>query len=339
MSEGKLHFEDFPVGSVWRASGYRITQDEIIAFAREFDPQPFHLDPVAAAKGPTEGLIAPGMLTCSIVMRMTFDAFMFRTVGLGAPGIDETKWLRPVRPGMELDLAIEIVGARVSQSRPDTGLLNFSLLLCDQTGEPVMSQRYTGFYARRDTTPPPPAPPSPKAAAVIAPDLPSFTDERTNLTRFAARYDDVLVGARVVTGSYDFTKENVIPFAAKYDPQPFHLSDEGAANSHFGFLASSGWLTAASFVRSLVDARDRAVARQAELGFPILVDRPSPGFQNLRWVRPVRVGDRVTYDTQVISKEPDYRPGFGLARHRGSGVNQAGEIVFQIEHTSLVSMD
>ena len=339
MTDGKLYFEDFPVGTVKRASGYHVSEEEIISFAKQFDPQPMHLDPVAAQATMMKGLAAPGMLTCSIVMRMTFDAFLFHAVGLGAPGIDKNNWLKPVRPGMDLNLEVKVVGARVSQSRPEMGLLTFDIALRDQTQELLLTQYYTAFYQRRDTTPPPPEAPAPRAPKVQEPELPRFDDERVNLTRFASRFDDVTVGARIECGSVRFTHDDIVRFAQKYDPQPFHLSDEGASHSHFGKLASSGWLTAANYVRLFVEARNRARARGKELGLDLNPGRPSPGYRNLRWIRPVYVDDVLTYDTTVIAKEPNFRPGLGLLRHRATGTNQKGERVFSIEGSSLLSMD
>jgi acyl dehydratase len=329
-------FEDFPVGTVVHFRGYEVTEAEIIAFARAFDPQPMHLDPEAAQATRMKGLTAPGMLNCSMVMRLYYDGLLADAEGLGAPGLDETRWLFPVRPGMVLSAELRVTSARVSRSRPDMGLVGIEIDTRDQTSALLMTQRFTGLFARRDTTPPPPPDTSPKAAPAAQVELPCFDDPLVNLTRFAHRHEDVVIGARVALGSKLFTREDIIDFASKYDPQPFHLSDEGAATSHFGRLAASGWHTAANYMRRFIDTRDHIRADAASLPFVLNPGGPSPGFRNLRWLRPVHAGDTITYDTTVIAKEQHpTRPNLGVARNRATGVNQNGVKVFEIEGSSL----
>jgi len=275
-----------------------------------------------------------------MVMRLYCDAVLNEAEGLGAPGIDETRWLQPVRPGMVLNVEWRVTSARVSQSRPEMGLLGVEMETRDQTGLLLMTQRYTGLFARRDQTPPPPqttpAARPPRAAPV---ELPVFDDPMVNLTRFAHRHEDVVIGARIALGARLFTREDIIHFASKYDPQPFHLSDEGAARSHFGRLSASGWQTAASYMRLFIDTRDRVRADRASLPFALNPGGPSPGFRNLRWLRPVQAGDTITYDSTVIAKEPHpRRPGLGIARNRATGVNQDGVRVFEVEGSSLTVM-
>ena len=336
----RLTFEDFPVGREMHFGAYELSAEEIIAFAREFDPQPMHLDPQAALQTRMKGLAAPGMLTCSIAMRLSYDAFISRAEGLGAPGIDETRWLRPVRPGMVLGIEMRVTSARVSRSRPEMGLVGFEFAMRDQTGETVMTQRYTGLYGRRDTTPPPPDDtPAAAPVKVLRPELPVIADPQSNLTRFANRYEDVVIGARTELGTRTFTREDIIRFASKYDPQPFHLSDEGAAASHFGRLSASGWHTAATYMRLFIDTRDRVRAQAGSLRFALNPGRPSPGFTNLRWIRPVHAGDMLAYDTVVFAKEPHARPGLGIIHNRASAANQKGVTVFEIEGPSLAEMD
>ena len=336
----KKTFEDFPAGTVLRFGGYEVNAPEVIAFAQAFDPQPMHLDAEAAKATRMKGLTAPGMLTCSMVMRLYCDAVLNDAEGLGAPGVDETRWLQPVRPGMVLNVEWRVTSARVSQSRPEMGLLGVEMDTRDQTGLLVMTQRYTGLFARRDATPPPPeATPAARPPRGATVELRVFDDPMVNLTRFAHRHEDVTIGARVALGSRLFTREDIIAFATKYDPQPFHLSDEGAAKSHFGRLSASGWHTAATYMRLFINTRDKVRADRASLPFALNPGGPSPGFRNLRWLRPVQAGDVITYDSTVIAKEPHpTRPGLGIARNRATGVNQNGVRVFEIEGSSLTVM-
>ena len=336
----KKTFEDLPVGTVVQMRGYLVNEPEIIAFAKSFDPQPMHLDPEAAKATRHKGLSSPGMLNCSMVMRMLCDGVLNHAEALGAPGLDEARWLRPVRPGMELHVEWRVMSARVLQSRPQMGLLGIEVDARDQTGELLMTLRYPGLFARGDATPPPPRPEAPEAPRAAPIQLPVFDDPMVNMTRFAHRHEDVMIGARVELGVKLFTREDILDFATKYDPQPFHLSDEAAARTHFSKLSASGWHTAANYMRCLIDARDRVRARAASLPFALNPGGPSPGFRNLRWLRPVHPGDVITYDSTVIGKEPHpRRPGLGIVRNRATGVNQNGVRVFEVEGSSLTVLD
>ncbi|MDP3097074.1 MAG: MaoC family dehydratase, partial [Syntrophales bacterium] len=100
----KYYWEDFPVDSIREFGGITLSKADIVRFAREFDPQPFHIDEDAASHSPFGGLIASGWHTCSMVMRMMCDAYLLDSASLGSPGIDKLKWLKPVRPGDTIEL-------------------------------------------------------------------------------------------------------------------------------------------------------------------------------------------------------------------------------------------
>ena len=128
-------------------------------------------------------------------------------------------------------------------------------------------------------------------------------------------------------GHYDVTREEVLEFARKYDPQPFHLSDEAAAKTHFGRLAASGWHTAAMTMRVIVDALTRE--RQAGLG--------SPGVDELRWLKPVYPGDTLTMHGTILDKTPSRsKPQLGTIRTATKVTNQDGVAV--MTYTSIVLM-
>jgi acyl dehydratase len=118
-----LHFEDFPVGQVYEFGNYLVTVQEIISFAREFDPQPFHIDEEAAKASLFGGLCASGWHVCAIIMRMMVDGYYGRTASMGSTGIDEVKWLKPVRPGDRLSCRRTTLEARVSAKRPEMGIV------------------------------------------------------------------------------------------------------------------------------------------------------------------------------------------------------------------------
>src|SRR4051812_46542778 len=118
-----LHFEDFHTGQTYDYGAYRVTREEIVAFAKEFDPQPQHLDEEAARKTLLGKLCASGWHTCAMLMRMNVDGMLGHSAGLGAPGIDEVKWIKPVLPGDVLSTRAVIGRTRASASRPDMGLV------------------------------------------------------------------------------------------------------------------------------------------------------------------------------------------------------------------------
>jgi acyl dehydratase len=143
-----LLFEDFPPGHFGSFGPRHVTREEMLAFAAEFDPQPMHLDEAAAQRSMLKGLSGSGWHLGSIMMRMMFDGLIGRTASLGSPGINELRWLAPFRPGDDLTLDVDVVEARVSRSRPDTGIVTFKCgvrngagqLLCDWVS-PIIVQR------------------------------------------------------------------------------------------------------------------------------------------------------------------------------------------------------
>ena len=140
-------------------------------------------------------------------------------------------------------------------------------------------------------------------------------------------FDDLAVGDETVFGHYDVTREEVLEFARKYDPQPFHLSDEAAAQTHFGRLAASGWHTCA--MTMAVIARYVVEDKQAGLG--------SPGVDELRWLKPVYPGDRLTVRASIVEKIPSRsKPQIGVIRSRTTVSNQDGVDVMHF--TSIVMM-
>jgi len=145
----RRYFEDLQVGQVWEHGPRTVSRDEVVAFAREFDPQPFHLDEEAALRSPYRGLIASGWHTAALCQRMVIDGLEGESASLGSPGVDELRWLRPVRPGDTLWLRVECVETRPSHSKPDRGLARFRYDLRNQAGETVMTMTGLALFARR----------------------------------------------------------------------------------------------------------------------------------------------------------------------------------------------
>ena len=147
----KFYFEDFAPGSVDIWGERLVTRDEVVGFAREFDPQPHHLDDAAAEASILKGLSASGWHSCAIAMRMACDWFLLDTAAMASPGVDEVRWKRPVRPGDVLALRRTILETRVSGTKPDRGFVPMLWELVNQSGETVMSLQATTIVARRPT--------------------------------------------------------------------------------------------------------------------------------------------------------------------------------------------
>jgi acyl dehydratase len=150
-------------------------------------------------------------------------------------------------------------------------------------------------------------------------------------------FEDLEIGEIRELGSYGFTAENIKHFARRYDPQPFHLDEEAAKKSLFGALCASGWHTGAACMRMIVDANKRDYDAAIARGEKPALFGPSPGFNNLKWLKPVYAGDTITYSSEILQlRESASRPAWGLMRTKIIGVNQNGERVFEYESTAFV---
>lgn len=144
------YFEDYIPGSVFEYGPVLVTEAEIIEFAKRFDPQAMHIDPQAAENGPYHGLIASGWHTLGLMMRLFVDNFLSSVASLASPGIDELRWLKPVRPGDQLRLRVSILEARRSRSKPDRGVIISLFESINQHGEVVASIRPMNLLALRN---------------------------------------------------------------------------------------------------------------------------------------------------------------------------------------------
>jgi acyl dehydratase len=152
-------------------------------------------------------------------------------------------------------------------------------------------------------------------------------------------YEDLEVGQRREVGAYTFTAEAIKTFAAKYDPQRFHLDEEEGRKSLFGGLAASGWHVGSVCMKMMVADGQRRMREAVARGEQVAIYGPSPGFRDLRWIRPVLAGDTISFFTGVESKRlSDSRPGWGIVQARSGGVNQRGEEVYSIKATAFVPL-
>ena len=152
-------------------------------------------------------------------------------------------------------------------------------------------------------------------------------------------FDDIEIGHRREIGAYNFTAESIKTFAAKFDPQRFHLDEEEGKNSLFGGLAASGWHVGSVCMKMLVADGQRRIKEAQARGEKVASWGPSPGFRDLRWIRPVLAGDTVSFSTGIESKRvSESRPGWGILQARTGGVNQRGEEVYSIRASAFVPL-
>jgi acyl dehydratase len=150
-------------------------------------------------------------------------------------------------------------------------------------------------------------------------------------------FEDIEVGQRREFGSFTFTADEIKTFAAQFDPQPFHLDEAAGRNSLLGGLAASGWHVASVCMKLAVADAQRLARDAAARGETVAVWGPSPGFRELRWIRPVLAGDTISFANEVETRRAsDSRPQWGILQIRNTGTNQRGELAFSILATAFV---
>jgi acyl dehydratase len=143
-------WEDFKVGESAELGRHTFSEEEIVAFGRQFDPQPFHVDPARARDSAFGGLIASGWHTCAVGMRLMVEGYINQTASLGSPGIENIRWLKPVRPGDTLTYRRIVIAARASTSRKGVGLVKHRWEALNQHGELVLTMEGWGMFGRKD---------------------------------------------------------------------------------------------------------------------------------------------------------------------------------------------
>ncbi len=324
----KIHLEDVELGRTISFGRLAVSKDDIITFARAYDPQPIHLDEEAAKNSMVGGLCASGFHTCALMMRMLADDLLAQATSLGSPGIEEVRWLKPVRPGDVLSARVVAHAKRALASRPEVGMARLKYEMLNQAGEALMTWDTNQFLKVRH--------PKPVDGANEGGDKrPRFESlwemAGPEPVRTANHFEDRVVGETYSLGQHTFTREATIGFARQFDPQAFHLDEAAAKASLFGALSASGWHTTAIWIRQFVRFRQEIEARMRGDGLTPAQYGPSPGFKNLRWIKPVYPGDSIEFRGRIIEKRDwKSRPDRGLIVTENQGRNQKGEIVFGI---------
>ena len=143
------YWEDFGVGDVTELGEVEVSRDEIVEFARKYDPQPFHVDEEAAADGPFGGLIASGWHTTALFMGMFVRSILLDSASMGSSGVDELRWTAPVRPGDRLTGRVTVTAVEPSSKRPDRGTVFTTSEVFNRDGTLVMTMRARGYFRRR----------------------------------------------------------------------------------------------------------------------------------------------------------------------------------------------
>ena len=288
-----------------------------------------HIDEEAARHTLVGGLCASGFHTCAMLMRLACDGLLNRVASLGSPGVEETRWLKPVRPGEPMHAVLRVLEKRDLASKPDVGMSKVRIELRDAKEEPVAYWISSQLVRRRTPSASAPAA-KPKTPRPGLPDIWSQPARPADGDPDVF-FEDRVLGSVVSFPGATFTREEIIDFARQFDPQPFHLDEAAAKASLFGALCASGWHTAAMFIRGVVTARMTANARARAQGIKVPAYGPSPGFRNLLWIKPVFVGDTIDFRARLSEKiDLKTRPNRGILVNSVQGRNQKGEVVFAI---------
>ena len=154
----RYFWEDFPAGLVRDIGSFAVTREAVLAFAHEFDPQPFHTDDEAAQASLFGGLCASGWHTCAMAMRLMCDSYLLEAASLGSPGIENLRWLKPVFPGDTLGGTMTVLEARTMASKPHVGLVRSAWEIRNQHGQTVLTMEGWGMFRRREVPAPSPVP-------------------------------------------------------------------------------------------------------------------------------------------------------------------------------------
>jgi acyl dehydratase len=146
-----IFLDDLRAGQIYQLGSATLSEEDIVSFAKQYDPQPFHIDPEAAARSIYGGVIASGWQTVCVFMRLFVDGLLERAAAMGSPGIDELRWLKPVRPGDRLEARVEVIGTRPSKSKQDRGLAKLRCVVADQAGDEVLTFVANVLFQRRET--------------------------------------------------------------------------------------------------------------------------------------------------------------------------------------------
>ncbi|MCB1549332.1 MAG: hypothetical protein KDJ41_16100 [Hyphomicrobiaceae bacterium] len=308
-------FEDFVNGQVFQLGTRRVSREAIKEYAREFDPQPFHMDEQAAATTLLKGLAASGWHTASLLMRLFSDGVLAHTRYAGLLGVEEIRWLLPVRPDDVLTGRAICLGPRMEMLGRDHGVIDMRCEAFNGAGQRLLWWHGHAAFHRRHGS-------DPQIAAWTEPDIGRRVAR--NPVRHGVKYfEDVEIGDEIALGTGRFGDDEIAYFHREFDP--YHSHPVVAAGRS---ECASGWHVASMWMQKLTQYYAEETARLKANGRPVPALGPSPGIRRLFWHRPVCLGDSIAFTTWAERKlELPAPTGWGLLVGGAEARNQRGEIV------------
>lgn len=313
-SRDNFFWEDFKVGQIFTFGQHEVSREDIITFARQFDPQPVHINEQAAKFTMLRGLAASGWHSCAIFMSMLQDGLLSRSRFAGTHEIEKIKWVAPVRPGDVLSGHVTCVGIAPVTGQPHLGLCSFDCETLNGSGHKVMSWRAHMYFERRGGE-------DCSSGVSPKPDRGSTVVriQNDNALNF---FEHVSLGDEIALGSYTFSAERIKAFNQVYGPHPAHFETKPGQLSASGFHVTGAWM------RRLIRYYLHEGQKRRAAGYSVPQLGPSPGIKHLKWHSPVHAGDVLTFKCWAERKvEATSKAGWGLL-HAGSEIyNQHGEVV------------
>ena len=328
----RLTFEDFPLGRKFELDSFTLERQDMVNFARTYDPQAFHLNDENTDKTYPGRMVASGWFLCSLLVREFAKGFLKDSNMYCGAGMPELFWLEAVLPGDKLRMEAVVIESRVSRLRPEIGIVTLSGGFINQHDVKVVSNQVVIFIGRRGET--------------AHPNLPdrSILEEKTVIcgNEKAVKlpfFEEIEFGSQWNIGSHIFTAERIRAYASLYDPQPFHLDEVLARQSFLGGLCAAGVHVALTWWTLGILNHNRAEAEALQQGtlYPRL--GLMQGFRDLTWYLPVYADDVLTYSAKILKKHelPD-RKGWGVLDVQASACNQYGETVINYYPSLVLEM-
>ena len=311
----KLCWEDFSAGQKFHFGHNVIGRDDIVRFARLYDPQPFHTDEHAAKLTMLEGLAASGWHVCTIFMRMLDEGLLSRCKHAGIDTIDEVQWRVPVRPNDQLRCRITCLDLQPSLANTGHGLGIFYCEAINSHQDTVMTWRLQLKLVSRNGI-------GDQCSAVSKKNARASSVVRRSKEHAINFFEDVQVGDDIELGSYTLSRERILAFNTNYGHQPVH------PDARLGHVSASGWHLTAIWMQRLVRYYNREARWLESTGRAVPQLGPSPGVKDLRWHRPVYEGDTLSFSCWAERKVGmSSKSGWGLLYVGSDVYNQDSELI------------
>lgn len=333
------HFEDLAVGESFDLGSRTAIEDEALGFAREFDPQPFHLSSLAAERSMLGGLATSGWYTAAMLSRMLWNKWLRHVNGAGSSGAAKHAWSRPLYVGGTMYAQGTVTAMRESKTMPGVGFVEIALNARLGNNRKFCTARWTIMVHRRAGPKPDFAERQRLYRTRKHDGIRSMADARA-FGRDMLYLDLCRMGYPVFLGEVSASAEQMIRFSRAYNPQPFLTSEKAANKSHFGGLAASGWHSCGLVMRTYVDSRLRALDSLSEEERSTAAVSGGIGveFENLRFINPVRANETMAaYITPLERRKSRLRQRWDKLYMRAELRNASNQPVVQFYPTVYMS--